>query len=243
MIADFIRFDTEVVRLAPIVTSDAIKRSMGIPDGERVKKRLQRYIDEVVEIARAKASPRLIWRCGDVETVKGFFGSSRRLDKALRGADRVAVTASTVGRDWEARALREKDPIKAYALESASTALARASLLQTGRALKQCYFASRIGLSLSPGNEGVPLSLQRGVAEFLPLERIGVSMDLESLFMRPLASVTAIFPIRSQEGGEEEPVELCDETLPNCSRCPSAGCQLRVDPYLSNRNQISNTNI
>lgn len=203
---------------------------MGVPKDKPVKKRLYRHIDETLEIVAAVAKPKLIWKIAPTENILSQFTPSRRLTRYLESPDLAALVVGTAGQEWEELIHATEDPMRAYILNVAATALARDTHSQARRELSQRYPKSAIGESISPGTNALPLKLQADLIKQLPIEKIGVRFDRENLFMQPLASVSSIIGFGSQVE-RSTPIEDCSESTPRCPRCPDSKCILRVMPF------------
>lgn len=220
----------EILQLTPIISHEKVLRSMGVPPGKPVRKRLTRLIDESLPIAAATARPKLAWAIGNAQKIKSVLGNSIRLGRYLSHSENAALVAGTISSEWEDYVMLESDPMKAYVYTAIATAIARDTLVKARRELSQRFPKSKIGDTLSPGTDRLPHSLQTKFAEVLPLAEIGVSFDPESYFMHPLATVTAVIAFGSAVE-REHPLPQCGEAHPRCSRCPDRNCQLRVLPF------------
>ena len=216
--------------LVPTVSSDDIRMSLGIEAGKRIRQRLERLIDEVIQITNEVARPQLVWRQGTAECLLNAFQPSRRLNRYLEKPHFAAIIAATAGPSMALRIEIETDPMKAYVLSAAATSIARSTLIQARREIAQEFPDYKIADSLSPGTDGLPFSIQRELIELLPAAELGITLDEESMLMTPLASVTGI--IAWGETVERDyPIPSCGELIPRCTRCPSPKCQLRVRAY------------
>lgn len=227
---------SEVIVLDPLITERELRFAMGIPDGATLKRRLARLFPDVLAAVEAEAQPKLIWRIETTATLQTLLGPSRRLTRYLETPENAALVAATVGAEWDALTAAEADPMRQYLFAAAGTALARSTLVKARRELAHRYPGARIGDSLSPGTDGLPLAVQADIAQALPLAEIGIHFDPEAHWMQPLASVTAVIAFGSSvEPGDELP--LCGEAAPRCPACPSARCGLRVSPYHPKRSR------
>jgi hypothetical protein len=224
----------ETLSLRPSTTKEEMLACMGIGAGKPVKKRLLRYIDAALPIVHAEAQPKMVWKTAPVADLVSQLPPSRRLRRYFQGMDQATILAGTAGTEWAERTASEKDPMKAYVLNSAATAIARSILNQARRMLADRNPHRQIAAPISPGNDGLPLTLQKGVAHLLPLQSIGIEMEAHSLFMIPLASVTAIIGIGPQ-CQDLDPLAANAPVVVHCQTCPSPACALRVAPFQSNR--------
>ncbi len=220
----------EIFSLTPSVSEEAMLVSMGVGAGRPVKKRLSRYIEEALPIINAEAEPKLVWRSIPIPGLIAQFPESRRLRRYLLEMSEVVIMAGTAGNEWWERVIREKNPMKAYVFSAGATALARSTLDQARHALALRDPYRNIEDAISPGTDGLPLALQSGMSQLLPLSDIGIEMDAQSLFMTPLASVTAIIGI-GPRCEEPLPVPPYDEIVVHCETCSYPACSLRVSPY------------
>ena len=220
----------EVLELSSILNEEKLLISMGVPKGKPVKKRLYRHISEALDAAAMYAKPKLIWKIGPTDSIRNEFGPSRRLDRYLKSPESTALVAGTAGPEWEKLIHSNEDPMKAYVLNVAATALARDTHSQARRELAHRYPNLSISESISPGTAALPLKLQADLIRQLPIEKIGLRFDVENLFMQPLASITAIIGFGAKVE-RSAPIEDCDESRPRCPRCPDSKCTLRVMPF------------
>ncbi len=216
----------ELLPLSPIITEREMLRSMGIAPGQTVKKRLLRYIAEALPVVAEHARPRLIQRIGEVESLLDAFTPFARLRSFLGDADYGVLMVGTAGRELESLAAAEPNRMKAYLYGVAATALARGTLVQAREALSRRFATEWITTTASPGTGGMPFMLQRDVAQLLPLERVGIEFDNESMMMTPLASVSAI--IRLKRTLHQVAPRVMTDPLDHCWECGDPGCSLRV---------------
>jgi hypothetical protein len=227
--------EVSVLAISNRLSEDDLLRSMGIPSGNRIKRRLARYISEALPLVADTARPRVLWKVAPAREMRAAFSPFSRLDRYLHDAEKAALAAVTAGREWDERIARERDAMKAYILSAAGTALVRRSLFRFRRELARRFPGLHVEHALSPGNAGLPLGLQRDFERLLPLERIGIHFHSESLVMTPLASQTAIIAL-SRHG---DPVDLETDDQPTlyCPRCPSPNCALRLAPFESSKQE------
>ncbi len=212
----------EILTVPALLHREQILRSMGILSGRSVKNRLLRHVDEAVERVAAEACPRLAWLRGTAGEIFTVLDRSRRLDRYLAEADHVVIMAATAGREMDALILSEADPMRRYVLSVASTALTRYALEFAESELNERFPMCSTGKPLSPGNDGLPLGLQRCLIKLLPIDAIGIGFDDGLKLMTPLASITAIIGLGSYERSEGE----------GCRSCPSPNCPIRLHENL-----------
>lgn len=222
-------YPAQQISISVQLTADAVRLSMGIPAQQPLKPRLQRHIDEVLNAVVEHARPILVWRIGMPRVILDRVAPSRRLERFFQDADLVAIVVGSAGWQWQEIVARETDPMKAYARAVAATALARQTLVRVQSELVERYPEMQIGGLMSPGNGGLPLLLQRTVADLLPLDQAGIGIDDESLMLTPLASVSAFVVLRQCR----TPLTHHDEihVMPDCSNCSSSNCHIRIAPF------------
>lgn len=213
----------ETLTLPSSLTKDQMLRSMGIGPGRVVKSRLLRHVDETIDRVRRFARPQLVWRMGTVDGLHSVLSPSRRLERYLEGADHAVILVGTAGREMDELLDAEQDPMRKYILSVAATALTRYTLEFADTELNERFPNCSTGKSISPGNDGLPFRLQTDLVGLLPIERIGVEFDGESMAMTPLASITSIIGLGSYQRGDNE----------GCASCPSSNCPIRLQPHLS----------
>ncbi|MBK1875460.1 hypothetical protein [Pelagicoccus mobilis] len=220
----------EILELSPLLEEEALLLSMGIPKGAPVKKRLQRHVVEALDIVSSLAKPKALWKIASTESVLRSFTPSRRLTRYLQAPEYAALVVGTAGAEWEERIHSTEDPMRAYILNTAATALARDTHQQVSRALAQRYPQFLISESVSPGIGGLPFRLQAELIQQLPIEKIGVRFNTESQFMQPMASVTSIIGFGNKVEKAEN-IDDCTAAEPHCPHCPDPNCTLRVLPF------------
>lgn len=220
---------TEVISLAPSLTEDELKVAMGIAPGAPIKRRLARHLSGILAAVEAEARPKLVWRIESRSTLETLLRASRRLQRYLALPEHGALLAATAGLEWQEFVAAEADPMLQYLYGAAGTALARSTLVKARRELAHRYPAACIADSLSPGTDGLPLVLQADIANALPLSSIGIELNRESLWMQPVASVTALIAFGTAVEHHAE-LPLCGEGASRCQACASPRCALRVSP-------------
>lgn len=208
----------EILPVPASLTREQILRSMGIPSGRPVKKRLSRHVDEALDRVAAHARPQLVWRLVQVEALSDLRGRSRGLDRYLVEADHVAIMAGTAGLEMDELIRSEADPMRQYVLSVASTALTRHTLEYAENELNERFPNCVTGKPLSPGNAGLPLKRQGDLIDLLPVASIGIEYDQELMLMAPLASITSIIGLGAYERRDGE----------GCRTCPSRNCPIRL---------------
>lgn len=227
----------EILELSPTLSEEQILYCMGVPAGQPIKKRLVRHISEAIPIVSQIARPRLAWVIGEASHIKQILGKSIRLARYLKSPEHAAIAIGTAGSEWEAFVASTEDPMKAFVYAAAATALARDTMVKARRELSQRYPQFKIGDTLSPGTNRLPLRLQTDFARLLPLKSLGVQFDPESLIMQPLATVTSVIGFGNAIE-REEPIPQCGEAKPRCPQCPDRNCQLRTVPRETNKQLV-----
>ena len=223
-------FAVERLDLAPRLTTDQVLHSMGGHAANRISRRLQRYLDETLPLVQAAARPKLAWILGESGAIMDRLPRSRRLARYLQSPERCALVVGTAGHEWSRLIEATDDPFLGYLYSCAATALARDSLESARRELSQRHPDLAIGDTLSPGTDGLPLSIQHSFASLGLFDSVDVAFDPENLFMTPIASVTAVVGFGTTVE-REVPIPECGAVRPRCSECPYRNCSLRVLPY------------
>ena len=143
---------------------------------------------------------------------EGGFFEGPLLARAMAGAAELGLVLCTIGPGLEERVreLRDKEPVKALALDGAGTAaVGLLSFLAAGDVAAAAEKRGlRSGVELSPGQEGWPIEQQRTFFRLLPAERIKVRLT-ESGMMLPRKSISLAIPL-----GEA----VCDDAV-SCDFC------------------------
>lgn len=227
MSVDF--FPAELIPVSSTLSADDLRLGMGMPAGTPLKKRLQRHVTNTLTALTQHARPQLVWRIGGPKAILGRVPLSRHLERFLECAELAAVMVGSAGESWNQVTFQERDPMAAYVQSVAATALARSTLVQARKELARRHPGLEVSVPLSPGNAGLPLVLQRGIASLLPLREIGIGFDADSLMLTPLASVSAFCRLYKQAKPASSEESLM---MPYCDSCNSRHCQIRIGPYV-----------
>lgn len=205
----------------PVIKVAHILRGQGV-DPERARPETVAIAQEMLGKAQALLAPVALY---DTLPVRDFrhrvilkSGASFEgplVTRALAGATELALAVCTVGPALEERVtalLSAGDPVRALALDGAGTA----AVGEIARMVNErvCDQASkrglRIGMRVSPGQEGWPLEQQRVLFDLLPAEEIGIRLT-ESCLMLPRKSVSFAIGLGLEMRADETPCDFCSK--------------------------------
>ncbi len=187
---------------------------------------VERMVQELVEVARSTAKPKVIYKVsyvddkdGDTVTIDGVRFTSRVLRINLDQVERVFPYIATCGTELEEIAVPPNDVMKSFCFDAIKIMVLRSAVTYFSNRLTEHYALGKMS-HMNPGSlESWPITQQKkffslfGSAE----ELIGVRLT-RSCVMFPLKSVSGIY----------FPTEIKFES---CQLCPREKCIGRRTPY------------
>ncbi len=178
-------------------------------------------IREVEAAARACVHPKCIYkevslcRLNEEETeIGGVVFKSRKLQRHLKGSDRILVFAATLGANADGliRRFSAGDTAKAAVAQAVTAAMIESYCDEicdkiAAEEAKNGYF---LRPRFSPGYADLPLKCQRDLFSVLEItKRIGVTLT-DACLMLPTKSVTAFIGLSKTQTCKQESCALCD---------------------------------
>jgi hypothetical protein len=212
-----------LVEFPPVLDQASIVKRLRLP---RADGRLEAMVSELVEMARAAARPKAVYRVSharvtdrDTVEIDGIRFASRALSRNLTHQKRVFPFIATVGKGLDELAVPARDLMRQFCLDMIKTQALVAAVDCLADSLREKYGLSKLA-HMNPGEiEDWPIIEQKqlfslfGGAE----EQVGVTLTPGGL-MRPLKSRSGIlFPN--------------DSGFVSCLLCTQKNCPGRRAPY------------
>ncbi len=222
------------IRSMPVrLAADDVMSCLGSRDREYPA--LDADVVWAIGLANELCVPRAVRRRLAVETAErdrvsfalGPTLTGRFMAHLLEGAHEAEFIVLTIGpalEDEVARLFVDGDAVEAFILDAAGSAVAMNMLTELLTEISEEAGARdwHVGACLSPGQSYWDVTGQAAIFQAVPAEEIGVEL-LESSFLRPQKSQTAVVPL-----GAELKVHGHDDS--SCRYCPATNCPLRLEP-------------
>jgi len=224
---------------------DAVLRGQGIPAGAEIPSRVQRVIDQALELYAELAEPRGIFQetsSSDFQSIyagEGLNAQRTPLERVFPRAQRLALFAVTLG-EAVSREITElfgrNEPTLGYTLDAVASERADTAaeliadlflegLMREGRADSDAR-----ALAYSPGYCGWHITGQRSLFERLQPQRIGITLNASCL-MQPLKSVSGVL------AAGEAPIHDFDNDFDFCDTCSTYQCRHRIATLVGTRRE------
>jgi len=198
------------------IDESEVRRLLRMEDTTRRNERVEKAIDDMLELARKLVEPKGVYTVVD--------GSDFPASDRFEGMGEVAFCICTIGPALEeevSRLSEERSMLEAVVLDSIGSVAAESVAEYMDRVIQE--YAHGRGLKTScrasPGYGDWDVSEQRGIFELLPAERIGVGLT-ESYMMIPRKSVSFAINIA------ERPARM--RSVDSCRNCPIKDCPYRL---------------
>ena len=224
----------EVQSIPLSVTEADVFRCLGSPG--RILPALANEVAQAIAVGRELCSPRGLYRHLTVERVaidgvsfaEGLSLEGKLLAHLFEGAEEAVFLVITVGPALEARVsqlFEQGDNVEAFILDAVGSASAMDLLT---RVVSDIYQRAKdrgwmTGACLSPGHSYWDVTGHQSIFQVLPVEKIGLEL-LESAFMRPRKSQSAVVPVGLDLKVSGDP----NNSL--CRQCPATRCPMRRNP-------------
>ncbi len=196
-------------------------------------------VAEYTALARELSAPRGLIRYldvgaagrGQVSFIDGPTIDGKFIAHLFEGADSAAFLLVTIGPALESRVaqmMSEGDNVEAIVLDAAGSAAAMSLLTHL---LQHVYedaekHGLNVGTCCTPGQSFWDMEGQGDIFGTLPGHRLGVEL-LESKFMRPQKSQTAMLPLGRNLKVHGDPSESY------CRYCPATNCPVRKEQQVA----------
>lgn len=197
--------------------------------GQEVNEDLENLILETANQLKSSVSPKSIYRIFDCNindgqiTIGKLKTTSKNLARNLRGCDKVAIMAATLGNSADILIKRYSvsNMAKAAILQAAGAALIESFCDDVEEEIRELALTEQLYLRprFSPGYGDFPLEHQKDIFDMLECsKRIGISLT-DTLLMVPSKSVTAIIGMSTEEKSN------CHRE--KCTGCNKVDCEYR----------------
>jgi len=212
---------------------DMVQRLLGIRSRRTLTRTTQRRVDQLHDPVLHCLKPRVIWKILPIRSLEstsvilenGVCLQSRKMARALSGADRLVCFVATVGeavdRMIEA-AMAEGDIANSYVMDAMGSGAVEytADTFQHDLVDNIAIGQYEAGLRFSPGYCDWPMAEQEKIFALLDCREIGVTLS-ETALMTPRKSVSAVFGLHDRTADRPRKTEN------PCSYCGKKNCIAR----------------